>query len=127
MKLIKATSFLLIIFVLSACSSFEDEKNWSYTAGIDSISVEKIEFRSVDFLAHISCGSMCWSGYYFEKSEIGNDIFLKLFVTSDGSPCPAVCVERSFPYKYRVFLPGSYTFHFWRNDSTSIDTTITFN
>lgn len=127
MKLFKTYYFLLVIFILSACSSFEDENIYKHAVWIDSLSVEKVELRTVDFTAHIFCGSMCWDGYYFEKFEQGSDIYLKLFVTSDGSACPAVCIERSFPYKYRVFLPGSYTFHFWKNDSTSIDTTIIFD
>ena len=118
---------VLLAFLLSACSLLEDDEKWTYPAGIDSLSIEKIEFRTVDFLAHISCGSMCWNGYYFQKSEDGNDVYLKLFVTSDGTACPEVCVERSFPYKYRVLYSGTYNFLFWKNDSTSIDTTITFN
>jgi hypothetical protein len=118
---------VLLALLLPACSLLEDDEKWTYPAGIDSLSIEKIEFRTVDFLAHISCGSMCWNGYYFQKSEDGNDVYLKLFVTSDGTACPAVCVERSFSYKYRVLNSGTYNFLFWKNDSTSIDTTITFN
>ncbi len=117
----------LIIILLPACSLMEDETNLNFPAGIDSLAVEKLELRTVDFSTHIFCGSMCWTGYYFRKTESGNDIYLKLFVTSDGNACPCVCVERSFSYKYRVIYPGTYTFHFWRNDSTIIDTTIIFN
>ena len=118
---------VLLALLLPACSLLEDDEKWTYPAGIDSLSIEKIEFRTVDFLAHISCGSMCWNGYYFQKSEDGNVVYLKLFVSSDGNACPAVCVERSFSYKYRVLNSGTYNFLFWKNDSTSIDTTITFN
>lgn len=118
----------IIALILQACSVFEDEeKTWIFSAGIDSLSIERIESHTVYFSAHISCGSMCWNGYYFEKSETGNEVFVKLYVTSDGSPCPAVCVERSFPYKHKALQTGSYKFHFWQNDSTSIDTTIIFN
>lgn len=118
---------VLLALLLPACSLLEDDEKWTYPAGIDSLSIEKIEFRTVDFLAHISCGSMCWNVYYFQKSEDGNVVYLKLFVSSDGNACPAVCVERSFSYKYRVLNSGTYNFLFWKNDSTSIDTTITFN
>lgn len=122
----KAVIVLLALF-LPACSLLEDDKKWTYPAGIDSLSIEKIELHTVDFLAHISCGSMCWNAYYFQKSEDGNDVYLKLFVTSGGTACPDVCVERSFTYKYRVLYSGTYNFHFWKNDSSNIDTTITFN
>lgn len=118
--------FLLLIF-LTSCSLFEEENTHTLPAGIDSISIEKIELRTVDFSTHIICGSLCWNGYYFEKTENGNDIYLRLYVTSDGNPCPAVCVERSYPYKFRAMFPGTYNFHFWNNDSTNIDTTITIN
>jgi hypothetical protein len=116
---------ILLVLVIPACSVFEDNELYRFPAGIDSIAVEKITFLTIDFSIHIYCGSMCWNGYYFEKTKINNDIYLNLFVTSDGNPCPAVCVNRSFPYKYRVLFPGTYTFHFMKNDSTSIDTTIT--
>lgn len=123
----KKIFLLLPLILLNSCSLFEDENTYTFPAGIDSLSIDKIELRTIDFSTHIFCGSMCWNGYYFEKTENGNDIYLKLFVTSDGNACPAVCVERSFPYKFRASFPGTYSFHFWRNDSTNIDTTITIN
>ena len=123
----KKIFLLLLLILLTSCSLLEDESTHTFPAGIDSLSIGEIELRTTDFSTHIICGSMCWNGYYFEKTENGNNIYLRLFVTSDGNPCPAVCVERSFPYKFRALSPGNYSFHFWRNDSTNIDTTITIN
>lgn len=125
-KMKKLFLFLAIIS-LPRCSIFEEDANYTYPAGIDSVAIESSEFRTIEFSTHIFCGSMCWNGYYFEKSEYSDDIYFKLYVFSNGNACPDVCVHRFFPYRFRSPHSGSYTFHFWRNDSTSIDTTINFN
>jgi hypothetical protein len=53
---------LLLFFspvLLYACSLIEDENNLIFPAGIDSLSVEMIEWRTREFSTHIFCGSMC--------------------------------------------------------------------
>lgn len=125
MKLI--TPSLLFLFAVVSCSVLEPDDRYSSPAGIDSISITKSDARSVNFLAYIYCGSMCWNDYYFTSSIKGNEIELKLHVSFSGNPCPAVCVEQEYPYLYQTYIPGTYKFRFWQNDSTSIDITITFN
>lgn len=123
----KGLFFLLLILTIQSCSLNEDDTYRSFPVWLDSLAVEKVELRTVDFSVHIYCGSMCWNGYYFQMNENGNNINLKLFVTADGNPCPDVCVERSFPFKYTALHSGTFAFSFWQNDSTSLDTTIVFN
>jgi hypothetical protein len=92
---------------------------------VDSISVNNTSNLTADITATIFCGSYCWKNTYFEKSINGNKVFIKTFAVSDGSSvCPAVCVEYQILINIALQTSGSYTFHFWKSDSTSIDTTL---
>ena len=92
---------------------------------VDSIAVNNTSNLTADITATIFCGSYCWKNTYFEKSINGNNVFIKTFAVSDeSSVCPAVCVEYQIPINIVFQNSGSYTFHFWRRDSSSIDTTL---
>lgn len=122
----KIIFFLLLTILISSCSSFEDEEE-RHSIPIDSISVNSISNLTVNFTATIFCGSYCWKETYFEKSISGSDVFIKTFAVSDGSSvCPQVCVEYQTPINISLPSSGSYTFHFWKSDTSSIDTTIVF-
>jgi len=119
--------YLLILaaaLVFYSCSVFEDDEI-TYTIPIDSISVKNISNLKVEFTASNFCGSMCWKKTYFGKRVSGNDIFIKTFAVVDGSTaCPAVCVYAETPINITLPSAGSYSFHFWRSDTSSIDTTL---
>jgi len=110
--------------IFSACSSFEEDEI-TRPIPVDSIVVNTISNLTADFTAIIFCGSYCWKNTYFEKSINGNDVFIKTFAVLDrSSVCPAVCVEKETPINIQLFTPGGYTFHFWKSDTSSIDTMI---
>lgn len=120
----KIFSILLLVTTLSACSLFEED-DITRQIQVDSISVNNISNLTAEFTAIIYCGSYCWKNTYFEKSINGNNVFIKTFAVSDGSAvCPAVCVETEIPISIKLLVPGSYTFHFWKSDTSSIDTTL---
>ena len=122
----KQIIFLFLATIISACSSFEDEEIIR-PIPVDSIFVNSISSHSVHFTTTIFCGSMCWKNTYFKKRIVGEDVFLKTFAVLDGSSvCPAVCVEVETPINIILQSTGSYTFHFWKSDTSSIDTTIVF-
>jgi hypothetical protein len=115
---------LFFAIILSSCNIFEDDEI-KLPIPVDSISVNNITNLSVDFTASIFCGSMCWKNTYFEKRISGSDVFIKTFAVLDGSSvCPAVCVDYQTPINISLLSAGSYTFHFWRSDTSSIDTTL---
>ena len=122
----KIFSILLLVKALSACSLFE-ENDITHPIPVDSISVNNTSSLTADFTAKIYCGSYCWKNTCFEKSINGNNVFIKTFAVSDeSSVCPAVCVEYQIPINITLPVSGSYTFHFWKSDTSSIDTTIIF-
>ncbi|MEO8230881.1 MAG: hypothetical protein ABI638_01270 [Ignavibacteriota bacterium] len=122
----KKIFFLLLTVLISACSSFEKEEHRPPIT-VDSVSVNSVSNLTANFTAIIFCGSYCWEKTYFEKSISGSDIFIKTFAVSDGSTvCPQVCVEYQTPINISLPSSGSYTFHFWKSDTSSIDTTIIF-
>jgi hypothetical protein len=115
---------MFFAIILSSCTIFEDDEI-TRQIPVDSISVNNISNLSVDFTASIFCGSMCWKNTYFEKRISGSDVFIKTFAVSDeSSVCPAVCVDYQTTINISLISAGSYTFHFWRSDTSSIDTTL---
>ena len=123
----KIIAYVFFAIILSSCTIFEDDEI-KRPIPIDSISVNNISNLSVDFTASIFCGSMCWKHTYFEKRISGSDVFIKTFAVSDrSSVCPAVCVDYQTPINISLQSTGSYTFHFWKSDTSSIDTALLIN
>ena len=122
----KKIIFLFLTIILSSCSSFEDDEVRN-PIPVDSILVNNISNLTADFTATIFCGSYCWKNTFFEKSVNGSNVYIKTFAVSDGSAvCPEVCVEVETPIIISLPTSGSYKFHFWKSDTSSIDTTIVF-
>jgi hypothetical protein len=102
-----------------------EEDDITHPIPVDSIAVNNTSNLSVDITATIFCGSYCWKKTYFEKTINGNNVYIKTFAVVDGSKtCPDVCVYAETPLFISLPLAGSYTFYFWRSDSSSIDTTL---
>lgn len=121
----KQITFFILIVALSSCLEFENDEI-TRAIPVDSISINNVTNLSVDFTAITYCGSLCWKSTYFENKVIGSDVFIKTFSVSDRSAaCPAVCVEAKTPIKITLQSSGNYNFHFWKSDTTSIDTTLT--
>ena len=120
----KTITYLFLSIILFSCTIFEDDEI-KRPIPVDSISVNNITNLSVDFTASIFCGSLCWKNTYFEKRISGSEVFIKTFAVLDGSSvCPAVCVDYQTPINISLISAGSYTFHFWRSDTSSMDTTL---
>lgn len=116
--------FLILTLALSACSLFEED-DITRLVPVDSIIVNGTSGLSSNFTALIPCGSICWKESYFKSSVSNKDIFIKTFAIINGSAvCPAVYIETEIPISIQLKVPGSYIFHFWKSDSTSIDTTL---
>jgi len=122
--IMKLVFFLLSVLALYSCSIFEEDEI-TYTIPTDSISVKNSSNLTAEFTASNFCGSSCWKKTYFEKRITGDEVFIKIFAVADGSiACPAVCIYAETPASITLPSSGGYTFHFWRSDTSSIDTTI---
>ncbi|MDP2364172.1 MAG: hypothetical protein Q8M94_10425 [Ignavibacteria bacterium] len=120
----KHLAFLFLAVILAACSTFEDDEI-IYTIPVEAISVKNSSNLTIEFIASNSCGSMCWERTYFERTINGKNIFIKLFAVADGSTaCPDVCVNVEVPISINLPSSDSFTFHFWKSDTSSIDTTL---
>jgi len=120
----KYLAFLFLTALLSSCSGFEEDEI-IYTMPVDSISVKSISNLTIAFTASNFCGSLCWERTYFEKRIKGTEIFIKTFaVETPSGVCPDVCVYTETPVIITLLFAGSYTFHFWKSDTSSIDTTL---
>lgn len=120
----KKIAFFFLMLIISSCSLFEED-DIIHTIPVDSVFVNNTSNLTVEFTAKIYCGSMCWKETYYKSSTNGNDVYIKTFAVTDGSAvCPAVCVETEIQISIKLLVPGNYTFHFWRSDTSSIDTTL---
>ena len=115
---------LLSVIAVYSCSVFEEDEI-VYPIPVDSISVKSTYNLIADFTASNFCGSSCWKRTYFEKKITGNKIDIKTFAVTDGSrTCPDVCVYAETPIRIMLPSSGTYEFHFWKSDTSSIDTAI---
>lgn len=115
---------LLMGLVIASCSEFEDDEITT-TIPIETFSVQNRSNLTIEFTASNSCGSMCWKRTYFEKTINGNEVIIKAYAVADGSTvCPAVCVSVDIPVSITLPAPGNYNFHFWKSDTSGVDTTI---
>lgn len=120
----KIFSILLLVTTLSACSLFEED-DITRPVSIDLIIVNNNAGLRCNFTAIPNCGSMCWKDTYDKSIISGQDVYIKAFSVSDGSAsCSDACVETEIPISIQLKVPGSYTFHFWKSDTSSIDTTL---
>ena len=115
--------FILLVTLIPACS-IRDDEDIKVLFPTDLVLVNNTSLNA-EFTATVFCGSYCWKSTSFESSIKGGDIFIKTFAVFDGSTvCPQVCVEYKTPINITLPVSGDYTFHFWRSDTSSIDTVI---
>lgn len=122
--------WILILFavIFSSCSIWEDEKEISQPFAVESITVNNVSRTGISLTAYNSCGSMCWKRTFVESRVNGFEVFVKtVAVFNEYTACPAVCVGTETPVFIKISSNGTYNFHFWQSDTTTLDTIITVN
>lgn len=116
---------------LTGCSdnATEPEPYWFYLAvPVDSIAVGQVNGSGAGFIARVGWRNACGEFSHNVITRDGNTFTVTVIGKEYISPATACAqVETSFSAPVSVPLPGpgTYTFRFWRTDSTTLDTTLT--
>ena len=125
MKIVAVGFVALLVIFVSCATDFGDEMltRRSYVA---SVTVTQQSASQVTFNAKASWHNGCGK---FGRAEVvrSSSVF---FVTVYGTqPKDALCtqafIQFDAPVTVQIPIAGTYTFKFWRTDSTSYDTTLT--
>ena len=121
---------LLFSIFIGGCSSPTDNTEWSYAplgfrSNIeitDSVRMgQPVEFRLDSWL-----GNSCWEYGHMNVEVDRDDVHIWFIQKMDMSQL--ICTDAIDPYEINESIPfippGRYNFHFWQNDSTSIDTVV---
>lgn len=119
---------ILIPILVSGCGLFSDGIDWRYSPmrPHQILSIETAPYpENVNFEIASSLSTPCHEYSHAELRHEGLDIFVKFYQRVDTEVrCTENLVDTEFIWNLRPGLRGEYTFHFWRSDSTSLDTTI---
>jgi hypothetical protein len=120
---------LIIVSVLFAgCSLFPHDSDYEYytmypqeVAAADHGGIgDDISFE-IESAFNSSCGE--YSHAEIRRSNF--DLFVKFYQRRKRETvCATVMVPTRIRWRYNPVTAGEYRFHFWRSDSTSLDTTI---
>ena len=119
-------SLLVFTFFLS-CSKSTDEGEIDWVSPVVNQTVTTKTSSSVAFITKASWGNSCGR---FSRSVVtkSDSIYsIKIFGKQpNNSVCATVMITFDAPVAVNITSSGSYTFKFWKSDSTSIDTTLIF-
>jgi len=117
---------IALIGILLGCTKQTEPTEWAITpAPACSITVGQKADTLVSFSVIAWGSNGCTSFSHFVQSDSGKNIYIKLYGKSDAH---AVCTDvlTSFTALISVIIahPDTFTFHFWKSEASSIDTTI---
>jgi hypothetical protein len=91
--------------------------------------IENTAVQGLNIAFQVVCvvGDPCWfpSHNEFATKNNGQDIYVSVYAKRDKKAvCPQVISIIKPIVKYSVKTVGEYRFHFWKSDTTTMDTTI---
>jgi len=114
---------LLFSFLIFSCKIDDD-----VTARIiwpQSIKQVTVSGKTISFIVICQVPTPCYDYYNYNETNDNGQYIIKFYAKQDAQNiCPQVVSSLDVYYKKTVPQNGAYTFHFLRNDSTSLDTTI---
>lgn len=122
----KKLLFLFLPFFLISCSEPEQEKETRITP---AHTIREITILDNSAIFTVSCAipTPCWEFHSYDVITSNNDYYITFYVKStDQSVCPQYISSLNAYYNVDVNESGEYRFHFYKTDSSSIDTTILF-
>lgn len=114
---------IIFAFFLTACVN---------DSNITVSKIPSVKFKRVivtDGLASFAviCGVSCPSYVYYnyENKIVDEEYLVSFYARLDGQDvCPAVGYTIEVPFVVFIPDPGTYKFHFWQSDTTTLDTTL---
>ncbi len=111
--------------ILFGCSNSTDEGDYiEWATPVVSQEVKSKTSSLVSFTARASWGSSCGGFSRAVVAKTDSVYSIKVFGRQPkNAVCLAVMISFEAPVTINIPSPGTYSFKFWRSDSTTIDTT----
>jgi hypothetical protein len=117
----------LVLCFTCSCNILSDDETASSKSPVKSISILSQTNNKVSFMAKASWPNGCGYFSHFTYSKTNSNFYITVFGTQPKhATCTLAFIEYDAPVDLTIDKAGTYTFKFWRTDSTSVDTTITF-
>jgi len=116
---------LCVVFVDCSLTDFGDELvvRRSY---VGSAAVTQKATFQVSFIAKASWHNGCGRFSRAEVTQSASSFFITVYgMQKKNAVCTQAFIEFDAPVTVQIPTAGTYTFKFWRTDSTSYDTTLT--
>jgi len=123
-RLSAVTLVLSFVFTSGCIFDSDEDKYLPWTVSVDSVSVRFVEGRTVFFAVYGWVPDPCVEFYKFDLKKTSNDYYISIETRREMVHiCPAVISTLVSPVYFEVEAPGTYSFHFWQSDTSTVDTT----
>ena len=127
MKTLALLTILLAfsITIFECNSSTNNGEMLTLPSPVVSVTVSQKSTTQISFLAKASWHNGCGRFAYFDSTRTGFTYSIKVFGTQPkNAVCTQAFIQFDAPVAIKIPVSGSYTFRFWRSDTTSLDTTL---
>jgi hypothetical protein len=113
------------------CSKKATPPEWTWIQtpmAVDSIGVGQVDSTGAGFIVrawwHDGCGRLSHNSIVRNGNSYSVAIWGEEYI-NHGTACSQVMTSFRVPVAVTLPGPGTFTFRFWRTDSTTLDTTLT--
>jgi len=121
-------SFMTVCVLCTGCDFFgPDESLKDVVAPADSIQIVSVADLTAKINVYSRCGDPCWLYSRSTESHTEDEIMMKFYkIRKEQNACPQVITWMAIPVEIKVSTAGKYTLRFYRSETSTLDTTVTF-
>lgn len=118
-------ALVLVIFINSCLTDSNDNLPEPQPVSAYEIKSVNVRGRYISIVAGCGTPESCWAFNRTSYSRSNNTFLITVFAQrTTNDPCLQVISSIDARFNTIVNAPGTYTFRFWRNDGTTVDTTL---
>lgn len=116
--------FSAVLLCFLACKITESDEDLTLRSSVASAKVTSQSTSQVSFVAKASWHNGCGRFSRADVTQSASSFFITIYGTQKkNAVCTQAFIEFDAPVTIQVPATGTYTFKFWRTDTTSFDTT----
>ena len=115
---------VLAAVILTGCLTNSGE-NWAVPKKVSALSFDSVGVSGRTIFIVVRCGvpEPCWQFAKIDYVRLDNTFTITVLARrSTDNPCPEVMSSIPAPYVVTVESAASYSFKFWKNGGTTLDT-----
>lgn len=118
--------FIFLSFLQIDCGESQDSKKRYRLMPVESVEIADtvLAFQSISFTAKVGTPTPCWKFHRFDIGYEGERISIRTWAEDEGLPCVQVLGSFKATGEVKPLDRGSYSFHFWQSDETSLVKTV---